>query len=375
MNNPLRILAGVIVCSVTLPIFLSVVSYDDIETNTPQKQEQLIEKKSSSKYINYETVDKDSPKINIYNHKTGKTQQMDIEEYLYGVLSGEMPSDFNIEALKAQAVAARTYVMYNQENETSKHKGAAVCTDYTHCQEYKSYEELKKSKGEDWIKNSYPKVKQAVNETKGHIITYNGEPILPLYFSTSSGKTENSEEVFSTEYPYLRSVDSPYDKYAPKYASTLKISNKDYVTKIKSTYSDININQNNDLHENDSISIFNDSIELSYLPDKVSYLPDNFNVNYSSQIKILNRSDGGSVEKIKLGNKELTGRDIRNILNLNSANFEIKFDTNSLDFVVKGYGHGVGMSQWGANGMAEEGYKYYEILSHYYKDTTIKDFY
>ena len=313
MNNPLRILAGVIVCSVTLPIFLSVVSYDDIETNTPQKQEQLIEKKSSSKYINYETVDKDSPKINIYNHKTGKTQQMDIEEYLYGVLSGEMPSDFNIEALKAQAVAARTYVMYNQENETSKHKGAAVCTDYTHCQEYKSYEELKKSKGEDWIKNSYPKVKQAVNETKGHIITYNGEPILPLYFSTSSGKTENSEEVFSTEYPYLRSVDSPYDKYAPKYASTLKISNKDFVSKLKSTYSDINITQN----------------------------------NLSSQIKILNRSDGGSVEKIKLGNKELTGRDIRNILNLNSANFEIKFDTNSLDFVVKGYGHGVGMSQWG----------------------------
>ena len=259
MNNPLRILAGVIVCSVTLPIFLSVVSYDDIETNTPQKQEQLIEKKSSSKYINYETVDKDSPKINIYNHKTGKTQQMDIEEYLYGVLSGEMPSDFNIEALKAQAVAARTYVMYNQENETSKHKGAAVCTDYTHCQEYKSYEELKKSKGEDWIKNSYPKVKQAVNETKGHIITYNGEPILPLYFSTSSGKTENSEEVFSTEYPYLRSVDSPYDKYAPKYASTLKISNKDFVSKLKSTYSDINITQN----------------------------------NLSSQIKILNRSDGG----------------------------------------------------------------------------------
>ncbi len=341
MNNPLRILAGVIVCSVTLPIFLSVVSYDDIETNTPQKQEQLIEKKSSSKYINYETVDKDSPKINIYNHKTGKTQQMDIEEYLYGVLSGEMPSDFNIEALKAQAVAARTYTIHKQENETSKHKGSAVCTDYTHCQEYKSYEELKESKGEEWIKSSYPKIKQAVNDTKGQIITYNGEPIVPLYFSTSSGKTENSEEVFSTEYPYLKSVDSPYDKYAPKYASTLKISNKDFVSKLQSTYSDINITQN----------------------------------NLSSQVKILSRSNGGSVEKIKLGNKELTGRDIRNILNLNSANFEIKFDTNSLDFVVKGYGHGVGMSQWGANGMAEEGYKYYEILSHYYKDTTIKDLY
>ena len=121
----------------------------------------------------------------------------------------------------------------------------------------------------------------------------------------------------------------------------IKYVGEDFVSKLKSTYSDINITQN----------------------------------NLSSQIKILNRSDGGSVEKIKLGNKELTGRDIRNILNLNSANFEIKFDTNSLDFVVKGYGHGVGMSQWGANGMAEEGYKYYEILSHYYKDTTIKDLY
>ena len=291
MNNPLRILAGVIVCSVTLPIFLSVVSYDDIETNTPQKQEQLIEKKSPSKYINYETVDKNAPKINIYNHKTGKTQQMDIEEYLYGVLSGEMPSDFNIEALKAQAVAARTYTIHKQENETSKHKGSAVCTDYTHCQEYKGYEELKESKGEEWIKSSYPKIKQAVNDTKGQIITYNGEPIVPLYFSTSSGKTENSEEVFSTEYPYLRSVDSPYDKYAPKYASTLKISNKDFVSKLQNTYSGININQN----------------------------------DLSSQVKILSRSNGGSVAKIKLGNKELTGRDIRNILNFISKFAEFKF--------------------------------------------------
>ena len=341
MNNPLKILTGLIVCSVTLPIFLSVVSYDDIETNAIYKQEKQIEKKEQIKTINYETVDKDSPKITIYNHKTGKIEKMDIEKYLYGVLSGEMPSDFNIEALKAQAVAARTYVMYKQENVASNHNGAAICTDYTHCQEYKSYEELKKAKGKDWIKDSYPIIKQAVDDTKGHIIIYNQKPILPLYFSTSSGKTENSEEVFSTEYPYLRSVESPYDKYAPKYASTLKISNKDFVNKLKSTYSDININEN----------------------------------SVSKQIKILSRSDGGSVEKIKLGNKEITGRDIRNIFNLNSANFEISFDTNSLDFVVKGYGHGVGMSQWGAQGMAEDDYKYYEILAHYYKDTSVKDLY
>lgn len=341
MNNPLGILAGVLVCSVTLPVFLSVVSYNDIEINTTQKQEQQIHKENLSKYINYEVIDKDSPKINMYNHKTGKIQKIDIEEYLCGVLSGEMPSDFNIEALKAQAVAARTYVMYNQENGSSKHKDSPVCTDYTHCQEYKDEKELKKLKGEDWIKNSYPIIKQAVNETKGHVITYDGNPILPLYFSTSSGKTENSEEVFSAEYPYLRSVDSPYDKYSPKYTSTLKISNKDFVSKLKKAYSNININE----------------------------------VNLSSQVKIVSRSDGGAVNKIKLGDKEITGRDLRSILNLNSSNFEIEFDTNSLDFIVKGYGHGVGMSQWGAEGMAEEGYKYYEILSHYYSDTTIKDIY
>ena len=111
MNNPLGILAGILVCSATLPVFLSTVSYNNVEINEPQKQEQSIDKE----YINYESVDKTSPKINIYNHKTGKTQKMNIEEYLYGVLSGEMPSDFDIEALKAQAVAARTYVMYNQE--------------------------------------------------------------------------------------------------------------------------------------------------------------------------------------------------------------------------------------------------------------------
>ena len=154
MNNPLGILAGVLVCSVTLPVFLSVVSYNDIEINTTQKQEQQIHKENLSKYINYEVIDKDSPKINMYNHKTGKIQKIDIEEYLCGVLSGEMPSDFNIEALKAQAVAARTYVIYNQENGSSKHKDSVVCTDYTHCQEYKDEKELKKLKGEDWIKNS-----------------------------------------------------------------------------------------------------------------------------------------------------------------------------------------------------------------------------
>ena len=136
-------------------------------------------------------------------------------------------------------------------------------------------------------------------------------------------------------------MESPDDKCSPKFASTLKISNTDFVKSLRRAYSTIVIDVN----------------------------------NLSKQVSITKRSDAGTVEKIKLGNKELTGKDIRTVFKLNSANFDIKFGEGYIDFVVKGYGHGVGMSQWGAEGMAEEGYKYYDILSHYYTDTKIKDIY
>jgi stage II sporulation protein D len=342
MKNPLIVLASVVACSITIPILISIVSYDGMEA-IPSEHKKVIVNETVNKVINYETIDKKSPIIKVYNHKLGKTQEMDMEEYLCGVLAGEMPAEFNMEALKAQAVAARTFVIYKEnQGKQSKHKDAVICTDYKHCQEYKSYDDLKKKNGEEWMKDSYSKIQQAVKETKGHIITYNNKPILTLYFSTSSGKTENSEEVFSTAYPYLKSVESPYDKdYSPKYVSTLKISNKDFVNALQKSYSDIQLDED----------------------------------NLSNQIKILETSDGGSVEKIKIGNKEIKGINVRSILNLNSANFDIDFKDNYLDFIVKGYGHGVGMSQWGAEGMAKEGYKYYDILSHYYAGTQITDLY
>lgn len=342
MKNPLVVLGTVVLSCIAIPILISVVSYRNIEAIDKEKTTSNIIKKPTKEVINYNTVDKEPPVINIYNAQTKKDMAMDIETYLYGVLSGEMPSEFDIEALKAQAVAARTYVMYKQASgNPAQHSNSVVCTDYTHCQEYKSYETLAKSKGEEWMKTSYAKIKQAVDETKGQITTYEDKPILPLYFSTSSGKTENSEEVFSDKYTYLQSVDSPYDKYSPKYVSTLKISNKDFVSALKKSYAGITIDES----------------------------------NLSSQISIIENSTGGAVEKIKVGNKELTGRDIRSLFNLNSANFEISFEKDYIDFVVKGYGHGVGMSQWGAEGMAQDGYLYYEILGHYYTGTTIKDLY
>lgn len=345
MKNPLLILGGVLVCSVALPVLISVVSYKNVNINIALKQvnnKQEISTHKTKEIINYETVNKKTPTINIYNHKLSKNQSIDIEEYLYGVLAGEMSADFDIEALKAQALAARTYVIYKEKQDKQiAHKNAVVCTNYKHCQEYKGEAELEKIHGKRWMKNSYPKIKRAVDETKGQIITYQGEPIITLYFSTSSGKTENNYEVFSGNYPYLKSVDSPYDKIAPKYISALKLTNEEFVKYFKTNYKDINLST----------------------------------YNLSSQVKIIRRSEGGSVEYIQIGNKELKGIDVRRILNLNSANFELKFDGNSVDISVKGYGHGVGMSQWGAQGMAQEGYKYYQILSHYYTGTTITDTY
>ncbi len=233
-------------------------------------------------------------------------------------------------------------VMNKKENPVSSgHKNAVVCTNYKHCQEYKSYEELKSTNGTKWMEEYYPKIKKAVDETKGQIIVYEDKPILPLYFSTSSGKTENSEEVFSTQYPYLKSVESPYDGQSTKSTWKVVVSNSDFIYHINKSYLGISINSS----------------------------------NLKDDIKILNRNEGGSVGKIKIGNKELTGVNIRSIFNLNSANFEIEFKNDYIVFNLKWYGHVVGMSQWVAEGMAEEWFLYYEILKYYYTGTEIKDLY
>lgn len=321
---------------VAVSVIGSLLFYDDNNPNI------TVAEKKINKEVNYETIDKDSPTINVYNVKENKVEKINIEEYLYGVLSSEMPSTFDEEALKAQAIAARTYVIYKMENSiTTGHENATVCTNSAHCQAYTSYEDLKKVKSEDWIENDYTKVKKAVDDTKGQIVVYEDQVILPLYFSTSSGKTENSKDVFSTQYPYLVSVDSPYEESSPKYSTTYSIKKSKFIQYIKSVYPQINISS-----------------------DKID-----------KEVNIVNRTEGGCVKIIEVGNIKISGTDMRKIFNLNSANFTINYNDDEINFMVKGYGHGVGMSQWGAEGMAKKGYKYYEILLHYFKGTQIKDMY
>ena len=323
---------------VLVPVISSLLLYKD----KPVEEINNTDKKETPKEITYEKVDKDAPIINVYKSEENKVEKMNIEEYLYGVVSSEMPSIFNEEALKAQAIAARTYVMYKIEHDMrTGHANADICTDSTHCQAYSSYDKLKRIKGDKWMKTDYIKVQEAVNSTKGQILTYEDKAILPLYFSTSSGRTENSQDVFSMDCPYLVSVDSSYDKDSPEYISTCSIEKNKLIKHLKNAYPKLKISLN----------------------------------NLDKEINIKSRTEGGCVKLMQVGNIDISGVNMRKILNLNSANFNIKYNNDDVIFTVKGYGHGVGMSQWGAQGMAKKGYKYYDILFHYYKGTNIKDIY
>lgn len=277
--------------------------------------------------------------IKVYNLKTNDVMVMEFEEYLKGVIASEMYANFNIEALKAQGVTARTYLLYRFKKYPEgqpEHLDAPVCTG-THCQVWTSKEDLIASHEDGWYEKYWGKIEEAVNSTKGQILTYDGKIIEPLFHSTSGGRTENSEDVFSTAVPYLRSVESPYESEAPKLHGSVKISVDEFISKLKSVYGNLNIT------------------------------PDNLD----EKIKLGEVSEGGKIKTLFIDNTEVTGRELRSIFNLNSANFSFIQSGNELEIVTTGYGHGVGMSQWGAEGMAEEGYNYKEILKHYFTDVEI----
>ncbi len=281
----------------------------------------------------YQSVD-----ISVYLHREEKTCEMDMEEYLVGVVAAEMPVSFEDEALKAQAVAARTFTARHLEamGGTSCKKGKGeICSDSSCCQAYRSDEELKKNWGIDYDKN-IEKVRSAVYETQGEIITYGGELIEALYHSNSGGMTEAAVNVFSQGRPYLVSVKSP-DSSASHGEKSVEISKKEFVKKINSKWEDA-------------------SLEESKL---------------KKSVKIISRYEGGRIEKIKVGNVSVSGKDMRKLFSLDSANFTLEFTDDAVVITTYGFGHGVGMSQYGADAMASGGSSYSEILQHYYKNTEI----
>lgn len=279
--------------------------------------------------------------VTVYLHKSGETVTLDLEDYVAGVVAGEMPASFEAEALKAQAVAARTYALSKimraeESGNSADHPDAPLCDD-THCQVYRNEEELLELKGQYWMDTGWQKILSAVDETAGQVMYYEGSLVeQPLFHSSSGGQTENSEDVFVSALPYLRSVESLYEGEAPYQSETISVSLATFIKKVSDTYGASSVS--------------------------------------SGTIKILSRSEGGRVDRIQVGDKTLTGRNIRDLFGLRSANFTFAFDGNeNIVFTTRGYGHGVGMSQWGANGMAQAGFEYAEILKHYYSGVTIEN--
>ena len=264
--------------------------------------------------------------IRVKNVSTNEIMKVPFEEYIKGVLAGEMPTDFELEALKAQAVAARSYVL-RQVNKNKDNDYDVVNT--VDNQVYLSDEELKEKWKEKYV-SKINKIKKAVTETKGEYLSYDGDVAEALFFSTSTGKTENSEEVFSSKVPYLRSVASTWDEASPVYEDTSSFELSDFYKKLGLQYNDV-----------------------------ISY-------------EVLETTSTGRVKKIKINGTEFNGRDVATKLKLRSNYFSINQNGTNVTITTKGYGHGVGMSQYGALGMAKEGYTYDKILKYYYQGTEIK---
>lgn len=277
-------------------------------------------------------------KICVYIEPEGNIKEIVLEEYVIGVVAAEMPAEFAFEALKAQAVAARTYAygrlkgIYKDKDDL--HANADICTDFSHCQAWISKEEAIERWDSSSADEYWDKIKKAVEETEGIVILYKGVIANPVFHSNSGGKTENAEEVWDVDpVDYLKSVISKGEEASPSFKTISKISVTEFYNTLKEYYPDIKVNKN---------SIFED-------------------------MKIVERTQGDRVKTIKVGNIEIKGTDFRKIFSLSSANFQLdKNKDGMIEIITFGNGHGVGMSQWGANNLAKSGEMWEEIIKYYY---------
>lgn len=285
----------------------------EAEVEGEKKEEKNIN--SSIQNYNYSNF----ANIKLYHTETSIIEEMPIDEYLYGVVSAEMPVTFEEEALKAQAIVARTYTIYQIIHGNGKHGEADICDDSACCQAWITKEDRLVRWDENLRIANWDKIVNVVNMTSGKIITYNGEPIDAFFHSNSGGKTEMVANVWGgSNYPYLQCVETAGENEYEQYYSEVILKKEELIRKIKEKYPEVRIN-------------FDDK----------------------NEIKILEYTESGRVKTMKFGNIEIAGTQIRNILGLKSTNFSFVAENNNLKFLVLGYGHGVGMSQTGADSMAK----------------------
>lgn len=263
--------------------------------------------------------------VSVKREETGEVESVSLEQYVKSVVASEMPAHFNEEALKAQAIAARTYIVNHLMHDKDE-----MISDTTNHQVYRNEAELRALWGADfdW---KWEKITRAVEATKSLIITYDDKPITPTFFSMSNGYTEDAKYYWGNEFPYLKSVESKWEESLPNFTTQEIFATQEVKEKLNISYTE------------------------NPIPINIKRTPSN------------------RVSEISFGGQSFSGREVREKLNLRSTDFSIEQKNGHLVFTTKGYGHGVGMSQYGANGMAEEGKTYEEILAYYYHGINITE--
>ena len=291
----------------------------------------------SNKEEKKEELPLSNKKIKLLHTASNTIEEVDLEQYICNVVSSEMPASYELEALKAQAIVARTYTMYKAKH--PKHENADICDDSKCCQAWISKEDRLSKWAESERESNWNKIEKCVKETQGKIITYNNEPINAFFHANSGGTTEIPKEVWGGEnFPYLQVVQTAGEEGYKQFSSEVTYTFEELLNKLKEKYGDISIDFSKD-----------------------------------DDIKILDYTQSGRVKTIKFGNHELSGVETRSILGLKSTNFEFVKNENNITFRVKGYGHGVGMSQTGADSLAKEGKTAEDIIKHFYSSIEIKN--
>lgn len=318
-----QILQALFVMLAIPSLLCRVVEYRVLRSGKPQREETPTT--ATEEQVNKVQQEKRIPVLT----DTGEIQDMELNEYLLCVVLGEMPASFQMEALKAQTVVARTYTLKHNLLR-DKHDDGELCTDHTCCQAFCAPDAYLEA---GHTADQLERVKQAVRETENQVLVYEGSLIDATYFSSSGGRTEAAVAVWGSDVPYLQAVDSPGEEIASDYVKTVQFSSEEFTMK---------------------------------LGENLSGQPETW-------FGLITYTDGGGVDTIEIGGKVYTGKDLRSRLGLRSTAFLISAVGDTVTVTTRGFGHRVGMSQYGAEAMAQNGSTCSQILSHYYPGTTLEN--
>ncbi|AIF53798.1 stage II sporulation protein D [Pelosinus sp. UFO1] len=282
--------------------------------------------------------------IRVYLHEQNKIVEMNLEEYIKGVVAAEMPAEFELEALKAQAVAARTYAVKSMVafggSGIAEQPGADVSTDFRQSQAWQNETKLKERWGTNYDRY-WSKISRAVEETRGQVATYNGELIQAVFHSTSGERTASAKEVWGFDYPYLISVPCNWDQKSPRY------------------------------HDKKEFTL----AQVEQILGPETQVVATMQNGGSGPAQIVSTTESGRVGQVRIGSKILSGAEIREKMDLRSSNFNVAIEDGKMVFNTIGYGHGVGLCQYGANGMAKDGHDFRQIITQYYTGVALKNIY